>query len=415
MEYNTQWLFVLLLNIFIYGLCIFITIKRKLYTIISIRSPTLLLSSIFSNFVLNEILIIYKIFGQNFFSSFFSLFRFILVVSIILKNERIIKCCSVYKNILLDKKKFYEKRKVFTEKYYVKILLYLSCFFLGVTVIIVIIGKEYLEPFFVGEEKINKIKVILWLIWNFLEQGVLLTYIYRIYYIINIQNFIKMELYIYFIAWFIYTNITFVFIYFTDYDNPNFSILIIMTMMMLYLSLILNGYIPIVLSFRLKSLVIYHFPSKLLNNFYLFLSIKECYYSFYNYLIKNNDEKNIFFLKLYTYIIKYRLNFNLGKDQDKIFNDAVIIYDTFFKSDENKRYINIELLLKIREEYKTFDNFSKNRKIIYDEALKYAFFNLSQEFNEFKNSKEYSHLAEKMTLLSYTHCKMFNTGLIKKF
>ena len=415
MENNIQWLFVLLLNIFIYSLCIFIIIKRKLYTIISIRSPTLLLSSIFSNFVLNEILIIYKIFGENFFSSFFSLFRFILVVSIILKNERIILCCSVYKNILLDKKKFYEKRKKYTEKYYVKILLYLSCFFFVLTLIIIITRNEYLEPFFINSEKINKIKIIIWIIWNFLEQGILLTYVYRIYYIINLQNFIKIELYIYFTAWFIYANITFIITYFSDYNNPNFSLLIIITMMILYLSLVLNGYMPIVLSFRLKNLVTYHFPSKLLNNFYLFLSIKECYYAFNNYLMKNNDEKNLFYLKLYTYIMRYRLNFNLGKDQDKIFNDAVIIYDTFFKGDENKKFLNIELLIKIREEYRTFDNFTKNRKIIYDEALKYAFFNLNKEFDEFKNNKEYYELAEHLTLISYTHCKMFNTGLIKKF
>jgi hypothetical protein len=58
------------LNFFLYGVCCLLIIKRKTYTMISIRSPTLLLSTILGNFLMSLVIILFKITGQIFFLHF---------------------------------------------------------------------------------------------------------------------------------------------------------------------------------------------------------------------------------------------------------------------------------------------------------------------------------------------------------
>ena len=415
MEENTKyWIIILVLNLIIYGLCIFFALKRKNYTRISIRSPTLFLSIIVSNFLMNENIILNKISEGNFFSSFFYLFRFMMIVSILLRYERILVCCNVDGDIISDQYKFSKNRKKYIEKYYVKILLFCSVIFLVITIIILSMGKEYLEAFFSDAQGINKVKLNIWIIWNFLEQGFLLTYIFRIYNYFNLQYLLKVELYAFLIIWFIYDNFSFLYAYIAGNDVDN-SFLTIVTMLILYICLVLNGFVPIISSFGPKALVFYNFPGKLINNLYLFLSNENCYIAFNNYLMNQSREDGQLYLKLYTYIMRYRFNFILNNEDDKIFNEANAIYNIFFNDDKNSKFISTEILLRIREEYKTFNQITKDRKIIFDEALQFTFIKLNEIFKEFKCSNEFQELNDKINIASYVNCKMYNTGLINKF
>ena len=105
------------INILLYGICCLFILKRKNYSIISIRSPTLLLGTNIGNFLIGFVLILFKITGKNFFSSFYYLFRVMMIVSVFLRYERIILCCSINKNDQFDKKQFYKKRKIYIEKF----------------------------------------------------------------------------------------------------------------------------------------------------------------------------------------------------------------------------------------------------------------------------------------------------------
>jgi hypothetical protein len=322
-------------------------------------------------------------------------------------------------------KQFYDKRYLYIEKHYVRILLGFIVVFLIGTIVIIAIGKPYLEIFYIErEEDINAVKQWIWVIWNFLEEFIILTYLFRIYDIISPKQFVKFELYSYLIVWVIYNNFSLLF-YFSASNDERKITLDIISLFVLYICLILDGVMPITMSFiSSKALLNYHFTFKLMNNLYLFLTNETCYKSFNNYLINKNNELKLknekenngyFYLKLYTHIMKYKLDFLLNKDPEQLFNEAVILYNTFFLDDTNALKLeNPVVVRKVKAECNILNsrNYNKN---LFDEALSYIFEELTKLFNEFTKTREYSELYAEITLTSYIRCKMYNTGLINKY
>ena len=409
------------INFLLYGVCCLLIIKRKSFSTISIRSPTLLLSTIIGNFLMGLVIILFKITGQNFFSSFYYLFRAVMIVSLFLRFERIILCCGINKNDEIDMKYFYKKRYLYIEKFYVKILMILFIIFLLVTIIIRAFKKEYLEVFYTNTDvQLDEVKIWIWVIWNFLEQILMITYLYRIYNIISPKQFIKFELYSFLIVWFIYSNFSFIFaIYNRDNMINSNNAFVMVSLAVLYISLILNGYLPLTMSFFSKTLVTYHFTAKLMNNLYLFLTDQTCYESFNDYLIskrqENENDNGPFLLKLYTHIMKFKLYFVLNATNRELgLSEANKLYRTFFEDETNSKLIDQVIVLKVKNECKDLQNnvLSKN---IFDDALQYVFNELNKRFNDYKNSREYKELQAKISLASYIKCKMSNTGLINKF
>ena len=405
------------LNFILYGVCCLLILKRKFFTIISIRSPTLLLCTIFSNFLTSLVIILFKITGQNFFSSFYYLFRILMMVSIFLRYERIILCCGINKNDAADMKQFYEKRYLYIEKFYMRILMFFFGLFLVSTIIVRALDYEYFEIFFSNEDLLlNKTKMWIWVIYNFIEDFLLISYLFRLYDIITLPNqYIKFELCVFVIIWFIYSNICsgFGYHYRNEIDNKS-SVFSIISLTVLYISLIINGGLPIIMTFTPKTLVTYHFTPKLLNNLYLFLTDETCYETFNNYLYTKKDNGTLL-LKLYTYIMRYKLSFNLNQNNRELgFAKAVEINHTFFENENNANKLNEEIVNKVRSECNILNNQNFNKNM-FDEALKYAFNELNNKFLEFKGSREFNELQAQIILSSYIRCKMFNTGLINKF
>lgn len=401
-------------NFLLYGICCLLILKRKTFTVIALRSPTLLLSTIFGNFLMSLAIILFKITENYFYSSFYYLFRVIMIVSIFLRYERIILCCGIKKNDVADLKQFYDKRFIYIEKFYVRVLMIIIALFLFTTILALIFKYDFISIFYITEAKeIETIKLLIWVIWHFLEQFILITYLFRIHDIINPQNLITFELYFFFIIWFFYTNFIFIFAY-VNKDNNN-EIYVFVTLGFLYVSLMLNGYLPVIISFISKTLVTYHFTLKLMNNLYLFLTNEACYEYFNNYLYSKKDINGAFFLKLYTNIMKYKLDFVLNQNnRDLCFSEAVRLNHSFFENEENSKLIDAEVLHKVRNDCKSLNNnmFTKN---MFDEALQFAFNELNKRFNEFKNSREYNELQAEISIESYIKCKMCNIGLINKF
>ena len=415
------WWILFSINFLLYGVCCLLIIKRKRFSTISIRSPTLLLSTIIGNFLMSLVIILFKITRQNFFSSFYYLFRAVMIVSLFLRFERIILCCGINKNDEIDMKYFYKKRYLYIEKFYVKILMILFTIFLLVTIIIRAIKKEYLEVFYTNENvQLDEVKTWIWVIWNFVEQFLMITYLFRIYNIISPKQFIKFELYSFLIVWFIYSNFSFIFAIHNRNNMTNSNNAFVMvSLAVLYISLILNGYLPLTMSFFSKTLVTYHFTAKLMNNLYLFLTDQTCYESFNDYLInkrqENENDNGPFLLKLYTHIMKFKLYFVLNATNRELgLSEANKLYRTFFEDETNSKLIDQVIILKVKNECKDLQNnvLSKN---IFDDALQYVFNELNKRFNDYKNSREYKELQAKISLASYIKCKMSNTGLINKF
>ena len=298
-ESSAFWWIPFGINFILYGGCCFLILKRKNLSMISVRSPTLLLGTILGNFLMSLVIIISQMIGtenngSKFITSFYYLFRLMMIVSIFLRNERIILCCGINTNDTTDMKQFYDKRYLFVEKFYVRIFAgFLAAFFIG-TIVILIIQKPYLEIFYINREtEINIAKTWIWIIWNFLEEFILLTYLFRLYDIISPKQFVKFELYSYLIVWAFYNNFSLIF-YFYVKDDDLQTTLDIVSLAILYTCLILDGIMPVVMSFiTSKTLLNYHFTFKLMNNLYLFLTDETCYKSFNNYLINKYNESKV--------------------------------------------------------------------------------------------------------------------------
>lgn len=433
MNYNSIYWCIFGFNFLLYGLCCILIIKRKNYTSISVRSPTLLLSTILGNFLMTTIIVLYPIFGKNIISSFYYLFRIMLFLSIILRYQRILICCRIDKidrqEIELDRKDFSEKRFLFQEKFYVRILFGVLVFFFFSMIIIKLIGIENVEMFYTFNyiynfeetefSKIFKVQMLIWIIWNFIEQFILITYIFKAYSTI-VEQKIKTEILCFFILWYIYGFISTFFNYYNpiknnDEEGKNINlIIIIISLGVQYLSLFLNGYYPIILSFLNKISISYHFSPKLMNNLYLFLTNEECYDTFSNYLIRNNNNnKYVFFLQLYTHIMKYKLSYVLNINRNIVYNDANEIFRTYF-SKEEANYIDDNILKKVKKDCSALNNNTYTSEL-FDEALQFTFNELNKIFSIFRGTNDYKKLYNDIKLHSYIQCKMCNTGLINKY
>ena len=414
------------INFILYGACCFLILKRKNISMISVRSPTLLLCTIFGNFLMSLVIILSQITDSKIIANFYYLFRLMMVVSIFLRNERIILCCGINTNDTADMKQFYDKRYLYIEKHYARILIGSFAVFLIATIVIIAMQKPYLEIFYIVRDNGNIEKIWIWIIWNFLEEFIILTYLFRIYDIISPKQFVKFELYSYLIVWVIYNNFSLLFYFFAGEDDDDTkTTLNIISLAVLYICLILEGIMPVSMSFiSSKALLNYHFTFKLMNNLYLFLTNETCYNSFNNFLINKNKESKLnkekenngyFYLKLYTHIMKYKLDFLLNKDPEQLFNEAVILYNTFFLEDKNAfKLENPIVVRKVKAECNILNSRNYNNNL-FDEALSYIFDELTKLFNEFTKTREYSELYAEITLSSYIRCKMYNTGLINKY
>ena len=181
-----------------------------------------------------------------------------------------------------------------------------------------------------------------------------------------------------------------------------------------YICLFINGYLPIILSYTYKTAISYHFSPKLMNNLYLFLTNEECYNDFTNYLTKTNNNKGIIYLKIYTHIMKYKLDQALNVNRNQLFLEAQEIYNNYFNSEQYLHQLGQELMLKVRERCQIIKLQSFNNQM-FDDALQFVFDELNKRFISYKESNEFRELQEDINLYTFIQCKMCNTGLINKF
>ena len=415
---DTIWIVIIVINVIIYGLCGFLIIKKKSFTAISIRSPTLVLGTILSNFIMNLALIIPKIAkGHTFFTIFFYVFRIMMTVSIFLRLERILACFRYNKdkfNTNENMEKFANKRYLLQEKFYVKIYIII---FLGVftTILLLEIFKvRCFELFFCSYSQKDKngdykSQMYIWVILNFLENIAFMTYIFRLFEK-RIRFILKKELYFLFVILFIYSNFVSLYHIIKSYND---SVFILASICTLYVLLLLDGFLPIFASFWYKNILNYQLTSKLMSNLYLFLTNKKCYRKFYKYLY-NSGDNNIFMLKIYTHIMKYKLDIALKISSELGLGEAKEIYNRYYENEGYITYAPRDIILKIKNKCEILKN-NTYKDDLFDEGLEYAYNQLNIKFSEFIKSEDFKELNDDIELDSIVQCKMHNTGLINKF
>ena len=409
------WIIIIIINVIIYGVCCFLILRRKNFTAISIRSPTLLLSSIVSNFIMNLVIILHKIVNSNFISIFYYIFRLMFTFSFFLKFERILICFRYNKdkfNTNENMEKFADKRYLLQEKFYVKIFIgFFGVIFLSI-LIIELIGVVCFELFY-GSFNINmdnyRAQMYFWIILNFLENAAFMTYIFRLYNK-RLRFILKKELYFVFFIFFVYSNYISFSNIFRAYNESEF---ILITLVTLYLLLLLDGFLPVFATFWYRNILNYQITPKLMNNLYLFLTNKKCYRKFYKYLLKSEDNY-IYYLKLYTHIMKYKLDIALRTNNEQGLKEAKDIYNKYFENDGFLLYVTQDIIFKIKSKCEILKN-NTFKDDIFDDGLQYAYNQLNVKFNEFIKSDEFKELNDDIELSSLVQCKMLNTGLINKF
>ena len=380
------------LNTIIYGFICIMILKKKEFTPISIRSSILLLSNNFLSFLATTSIIFHNDNDLNeYYNTFFLLFFIFqssMMVSFFLRSQKVIECCRIRLDEKNDVQRFYKKRYLFQEPFYVKIL-FISMIGLSLiwTLIIKILkyDRDYIFTIFI-----------------FIELLILVTYSYKILKS-YVGEAIHLEIILFLFSWFISWNLG-------SFFSNNIILILFVSM---YSSLIINGFIPLFMIKKNQKSFAFKYNSKLMNNLYLFLLNEETYHVFLKY-IKTFNKKEISYLVIYTEIMKYKYDFDLEEDNETLINEAQYIFNTYFSNETYKDKFSDNVLSTIRERGNNLIEV-ENKKDMFDEVLIVCYEELLRIFEEFKKTTHFQILGDKIHFNDYIHCKMSNIGMINRY
>lgn len=421
MDYNS-YILLFIINLFIFLISFVLVFKRSKYSSVAIRSPKIIIISNICSFLLTSAFITYEMIEDydniedynfsfcNLIPFCYTIFHFSIFVSLIFRMHRMVQCCTmnnIINNTVKSKAKtFYSRRFLLDEQFYTKAL---TIFLAALTAILGLIyinvkGNIPLPYHFMKCSCNNEIVLYrAYLFYNiayFFEAFAAMTYIYRIFFT-NFNKYIKVEL----IAQLVIYILTFHFVYFAfNINDEPFHSTSMMILVFSYFNVVLNAYLPSIMSLIDKVKTSYHFNPKLTSNLFLFLSDEICYYSFSNFM-KNRKSDN-FYICLYTQIMKFKYKFSLEGDYFKIFDDAKALYENYFSEKANNSYMNQDLLFHVRSSVKKLINTNECQYEMFDEALVEVYNYLENKFNEYRKSDEYKVLVDNLNLNSYVQYKM---------
>ncbi|MCQ2821589.1 MAG: hypothetical protein MJ252_30390 [archaeon] len=435
MSDQTIYIILLIFNVVIYLACCYLIIKRKEYSCISIRSPTLLLFNNIGGFLVTTTLIVVYLNSEmngdkNFFRIpvIYYIAETLMMGSFFMRCQRILACCQITDNEQYDKDEFSKKRYLYGEKRYVRLLGFAVILIAIVVIVLMVIKYDCSVPNMIfndeNEEKENgtcseEFRLAFFIVYHFVILIGLITYTYFL--IINeAKQKILFEAIGFTICIFLFMNGQTALDVFTDIKDSSQELSesykrnsLIVCLIIFYLCLGLNGYFPVTLSYCYKTSIAYHFNPQLMNNLYLFLSNEECYGTFSEYI--KDDEETSFYLRVYTHIMKFKLEFLNGEDPENCSEEAKEILETYFKGNKFSGKFDTATQEKINSLSNEDINRENTKAEMFDLALKYSFEQLSNKFLDFKNTVQFEILRKNLAMQSYIQCKMSNTGLINKY
>ena len=345
----------------------------------------------------------------------------VIFISLILRMKRILQCLNLNKivsmNIKNKSKIFYSRRFALDERFYCKVITII------IMLIMLLVGFFYWKnggyipvPYYfmkyfintkneynISNNLINKICVY-WTIIYFIEGIILITYIYKL----MIANLIK-QIQIEFILQNIFYFITFIssrYYYKKNINdlNNNFNNTSLSFIIISFIYVFLNTYLPIARAIVDKIKINYSFNPKLVTNLYLFLSDEICYYSFSDFL--KDSQIDSYFINLYTKIMKYKYKYSLEANFFNVTKEAKSLYKNYFDTDSENNYINEDILKKIRNNCSKYISKDDCTYEMFDDALVSVYEYLKKRFIEFRKSDEYKLLVNNLNMNSYIQYKM---------
>ena len=426
----------LALTFFVYGYNFYLLLKNRRAQAISMRSPNLLFLNNLGGFLMSCTYLLYEFMkciypdetsdknsGFNIFCKIlpnnYAVIHFLMILPYFLRYHRIIACCKIESDEHIQSNSFAGERYRYTEIYYIKILAILMFVVILISFILnYLINNYYIIPFyfdrcyfFINHDYSTSFPVYIsffWIFTNFAEHMALITYLYVLFHNGKVNDMIKLEYIIFTAIWYVYPNILRIFNLF-DVKISDFWICII-CIFFLYACLFVNGYLPLLYSYKNKEDIKYTFNSKLTENFFLFLSNEECVNSFLNYIYEIKDEKALYYFKVYIDIMKLKMKEKIV-DNPQLVNLSKILFNNYFNV-ASSQYFNNEVLSKVKS-YTEHLSIEEINYEMFDAGLVVAYEYLFVMYKEFKETVEYKILIDNLNLITYVQCKMCNTGLIK--
>ena len=379
-----------IINSLIYLIIHFMIKKRKKYTSIAIRSPSILFFNNFFAFILTTILICFKSEITFIIQLLIVQSQILIMISYFLICHRITISSKLNPDERNDIELFYNKNYLYQENYYIKILFYCS----------IIITIFHITIYVFNNLTINKFEKYIDNYLNFLIFIELLCLITYTNSILN-EELLKFQIIFLILIWTIYLHL------------PKLDKNYIYFFIIIYINSFLTSVIPIFMTYLCKSNITFHFNPKLMNDLYLFLLDEECFKMFSNY-INLNYPNNFIYLKIYTHIMKFKFLYDLENNQSTINNETRIIFELYFEKNDYKLKFNEEIFEKIREKYNNLNNKNPTNDL-FDDALEFCFIELGKMFEKVRKSYEYQLLSDSIHSFSYIHCKMSNIEMINKY
>ena len=432
MEYNT-YVKLFIINFIFYTISFLLIFSNQHYSAVNISSPLMITLTNICLFVMTSSLISLELVDhfnllEEYKRSFNQIIPFLFIIgycvifiSLILRMKRILQCLNLNKivsmNIKNKSKIFYSRRFALDERFYCKVITII------IMLIMLLVGFFYWKnggyipvPFYfmkyftntkneynISNNLINKICVY-WTIIYFIEGIILITYIYKL----MIANLIK-QIQIEFILQNIFYFITFIssrYYYKKNINdlNNNFNNTSLSFIIISFIYVFLNTYLPIARAIVDKIKINYSFNPKLVTNLYLFLSDEICYYSFSDFL--KDSQIDSYFINLYTKIMKYKYKYSLEANFFNVTKEAKSLYKNYFDTDSENNYINEDILKKIRNNCSKYISKDDCTYEMFDDALVSVYEYLKKRFIEFRKSDEYKLLVNNLNMNSYIQYKM---------
>ncbi len=385
----------------------------------SIRSPNILYITniliVLNFFIIN--LNLFKEFKEI--NSFYFIIQFFIIISISLKFLRLYLCIKINKkkDDLIHFNKF-ESKFYFFQYFYVRIII----IFLSILFFLII---------FISFKQIKTIQEILYPLSKIIHNNKQISSNYQFFweFVFIIENFLlfttcfffinnelKKDLYLFLeifiisIINFIYSNIYIISIFlFNDNKEKEKIKNYIIAIESIYFILLqfFSIFFPFILKYSNNSLN-YEITVESTKNFYLFMSNKQCYNYFYNYLIKNynNFNKIEYFLSLYLSIMNYNLIYLTNYDQTILAKEAHKIIETYFNINQDNKYFDSNTCYNIRNNTNLEIMNNNLKKDLFNNVLKICIANLYEKYENFLNNKEYKNLINDINYKTYLRCKL---------
>ena len=411
--------FWILFFLFFYLLLFLILSKKKKQCFIIFNSYYLLLSTLISSLVCNIILLYSDDAHMNknyptifIFAFYFSSLTFFISYSLrIIKMIQSMNLVITLTNATKNRARiFYSKRYSLMDNLYFKFFAFIS--FVTFVILIIHLYRNYEKynfiPFYTHSISQIDIKIIRQWVWiKFFESFILVTIIFKLIAIPNIQKQIKIILCLQIIIYLAHTQLLFFAnMKFKFSNNALYYMNFLFSMTQISLVIIY----PSVKSKKENILITTLFNPRLVSDFYLFISDEICYYAFSNYL--SNSETDKFLLKLYIEIMKFKFKYTLEAQYNNVVYEAKKLYNKYFgESSRENKYLSEEILANVRKSCQMIDK-GKCDYEMFDSILVSVYGTLCTKFSGFKITDEYKLLVNNLNMNSYIQYKILDTPSI---